>query len=89
MYFLFYFFKIHEFQQEVPQSQEESLDGKGSTPLPVLCIEDGMVILRFSEIFGIHEPLKKGEKRDRRFSIPKGIWMYNMISSSSFLKIMK
>ena len=89
VYFLFYFFKIHEFQQEVPQSQEESLDGKGSTPLPVLCIEDGMVILRFSEIFGIHEPLKKGEKRDRRFSIPKGIWMYNMISSSSFLKIMK
>ncbi|XP_050262910.1 transcription initiation factor TFIID subunit 1 isoform X2 [Quercus robur] len=61
---------LEEFQ-EVPQSQEESLDGKGSTPLPVLCIEDGMVILRFSEIFGIHEPLKKGEKRDRRFSIPK------------------
>ncbi|XP_030944100.1 transcription initiation factor TFIID subunit 1-like isoform X1 [Quercus lobata] len=30
-----------------------------------------MVILRFSEIFGIHEPLKKGEKRDCRFSIPK------------------
>ncbi|KAK7837167.1 transcription initiation factor tfiid subunit 1 [Quercus suber] len=75
---------IEEFQQEEPQSQEESLDGKGSTPLPVLCVEDGMVICRFSEIFGIHEPLKKGEKRDRRFSIPKGIWMYNMISSSSF-----
>ncbi|OMP09565.1 Ubiquitin [Corchorus olitorius] len=42
-------------------------DGKGSTPLPVLCVEDGKVILRFSEIFGIHEPLKKVNKRDRGY----------------------
>lgn len=62
---------VEEFQQEVPQNQEGSLDEKGSTPLPVLCIEDGMVILRFSEIFGIHKSLKKREKRDRRYSIPK------------------
>uniref|UniRef100_A0A2N9IH90 Ubiquitin-like domain-containing protein n=1 Tax=Fagus sylvatica TaxID=28930 RepID=A0A2N9IH90_FAGSY len=61
---------VEEFQ-EVPQNQEGSLDEKGSTPLPVLCIEDGMVILRFSEIFGIHKSLKKREKRDRRYSIPK------------------
>ncbi|KAG8650399.1 transcription initiation factor TFIID subunit 1 isoform X2 [Manihot esculenta] len=46
-------------------------DVQTSTPLPVLCVEDGMVILRFSEIFGIHEPLKKGEKRDHRYSIFK------------------
>nr|POE76901.1 hypothetical protein CFP56_26296 [Quercus suber] len=72
---------IEEFQQEEPQSQEESLDGKGSTPLPVLCIEDGMVICRFSEIFGIHEPLKKGEKRDRRFSIPKAFFIAFLFSS--------
>ncbi|KAG6652791.1 hypothetical protein CIPAW_05G030600 [Carya illinoinensis] len=60
---------VEEFQiqQEVPQNQERS----GSAPLPVLCIENGMVILRFSEIFGIHESLKKGEKRDYRYSIPK------------------
>ncbi|XVE80957.1 hypothetical protein DITRI_Ditri15bG0023500 [Diplodiscus trichospermus] len=51
--------------QEVPDVLEQPLDSKGSTPLPVLCVEDGMVILRFSEIFGIHEPLKKGDKRDR------------------------
>nr|POE76900.1 hypothetical protein CFP56_26296 [Quercus suber] len=68
-------------EQEEPQSQEESLDGKGSTPLPVLCIEDGMVICRFSEIFGIHEPLKKGEKRDRRFSIPKAFFIAFLFSS--------
>ncbi|XP_048320422.2 transcription initiation factor TFIID subunit 1 isoform X2 [Ziziphus jujuba] len=50
---------------------QEVVNDKGSTPLPVLCIEDGMVILRFSEIFGIHEPIKKREKRDRRYSVPK------------------
>ena len=82
--FYFYILKFISSSRKNLKSQEESLDEKGSTPLPVLCIEDGMVILRFSEIFGIHEPLKKGEKRDRRFFIPKGIWMYNMISSSSF-----
>ena len=46
---------------------------KGHTPLPVLCIEDGMEILRFSEIFAIHEPLKKGEKREHRYSVLKGM----------------
>uniref|UniRef100_A0A5B7AIG9 Transcription initiation factor TFIID subunit 1 n=1 Tax=Davidia involucrata TaxID=16924 RepID=A0A5B7AIG9_DAVIN len=61
---------MDDFEEE-PEVLEESLDGKFSTPLPVLCITDGTVILRFSEIFGIHEPLKKGEKRDRRYSIPK------------------
>ncbi|KAJ8768872.1 hypothetical protein K2173_023867 [Erythroxylum novogranatense] len=44
---------------------------KGSLPLPILCVEDGLVILRFSEIFGIHEPLKRTEKRDHRYSIYK------------------
>lgn len=62
---------VEEFQPEAPQNQEETLDDKVSAPLPVLCIENGMVILRFSEIFGIHEPLKKGEKRDHRYLIPK------------------
>ncbi|XP_022722053.1 transcription initiation factor TFIID subunit 1 isoform X2 [Durio zibethinus] len=53
--------------QEVPDALEEPLDCKGSTALPVLCVEDGEVILRFSEIFGIHEPLKKGDKRDHGY----------------------
>ncbi|XP_004288581.1 PREDICTED: transcription initiation factor TFIID subunit 1 isoform X1 [Fragaria vesca subsp. vesca] len=50
---------------------QEILSDKSSTPLPVLCIEDGLVILRFSEIFGIHVPLKKAEKRDHRYSVAK------------------
>ncbi|KAK8636999.1 hypothetical protein V6N13_064431 [Hibiscus sabdariffa] len=53
--------------QEEPVAPEEPSDSKGSTPLPVLCVEDGTVILRFSEIFGIHEPLKKAAKRDRGY----------------------
>ncbi|XP_050209349.1 transcription initiation factor TFIID subunit 1 isoform X2 [Mercurialis annua] len=60
-----------DFEEEISNAMEEPPDSKGSTPLPVLCVEDGMVILRFSEIFGIHESLKKGEKRDRRYSIYK------------------
>lgn len=52
---------------------EDPLDSKDSTPLPVLCVEDGMVILRFSEIFGIHEPLKKGNKRDRAYFSHRGM----------------
>ncbi|XP_024189416.1 transcription initiation factor TFIID subunit 1 isoform X3 [Rosa chinensis] len=50
---------------------QDILSDRSSTPLPVLCIEDGLVILRFSEIFGIHVPLKKAEKRDHRYSVAK------------------
>ena len=60
-------------QQELPDALEEPLDSKASTPLPVLCVEDGMVILRFSEIFGIHEPLKKGDKRDHGYFTHRGM----------------
>ncbi|XP_065874300.1 transcription initiation factor TFIID subunit 1 isoform X2 [Euphorbia lathyris] len=58
-------------EEEKAVALEELPNGKGSTPLPVLCVEDGMVILRFSEIFGIHESLKKGERREHRYSIFK------------------
>ncbi|KAK1407430.1 hypothetical protein QVD17_39046 [Tagetes erecta] len=51
--------------------EEEPVEAKSSTPLPVLCVEDGNVILRFSEIFAIHVPLKKAVKREQRFSVPK------------------
>ncbi|KAG9146368.1 hypothetical protein Leryth_018420 [Lithospermum erythrorhizon] len=50
---------------------EEPCCSTSSAPLPILCIENGMVILRFSEIFGIHEPLKKKEKRDHGYSVSK------------------
>lgn len=46
-----------------------------ATPLPVLYVEDGKAVLRFSEIFGIQEPHRKGEKKERRNSIPRGIYV--------------
>ncbi|KAJ6741047.1 hypothetical protein OIU79_001049 [Salix purpurea] len=61
------FVDIHEKETDTVKGP---LD-KGHTPLPILCIEDGMEILRFSEIFAIHEPLKKGVKRDHRYSVLK------------------
>ncbi|XP_020534043.1 transcription initiation factor TFIID subunit 1 isoform X2 [Jatropha curcas] len=62
---------LEDFEEEIADAMEGPPDDQGSTPLPILCIEDGMVILRFSEIFGIHEPLKKAEKRGHRYSINK------------------
>ncbi|KAL2458807.1 Transcription initiation factor TFIID subunit 1 [Forsythia ovata] len=59
---------IGEEEQNAPE--EPAGDGCSAT-LPILCVEDGMVILKFSDIFGIHEPLKKAVKRDRPFIIPK------------------
>lgn len=70
--------------QEGVEVLERPVDGRSSTPLPVLYIEDEMVILRFSEIFGIHEPLKKGEKRERRYSIPRE--RYKSMNASSFVE---
>ncbi|XP_073220532.1 transcription initiation factor TFIID subunit 1 isoform X2 [Cicer arietinum] len=66
-----------------PQTEELDIDGQKpeggpdvlkrsmATPLPVLYVEDGKAVLRFSEIFGIQEPHRKGEKKERRNSIPR------------------
>lgn len=50
-----------------PEVQKRLQDEKSHTPLPVLCMENGMAILQFSEIFGVHDSLKKKEKRDSRY----------------------
>ncbi|KAK8955288.1 Transcription initiation factor TFIID subunit 1 [Platanthera guangdongensis] len=52
--------KFQEEDQLVPDWQ---LNPKSESCLPILCIEDGMEILKFSEIFGIHEPLKKADRK--------------------------
>ncbi|KAL5190813.1 Transcription initiation factor TFIID subunit 1 [Glycine soja] len=58
---------VQKLEEESPEVPKRSM----AMPLPVLCVEDGVTILRFSEIFGIHEPLRKGEKREHRHSIPR------------------
>ncbi|KAG5548461.1 hypothetical protein RHGRI_013968 [Rhododendron griersonianum] len=60
---------LADFQE--PEALVELLDDKSSTPLPMLCVEDGAVILRFSEIFGNFEPMKKREKKDRKYTISR------------------
>ncbi|KAF2927800.1 transcription initiation factor TFIID subunit 1 isoform X2 [Oryza sativa Japonica Group] len=55
-------FESEAFQKEMVA--EEQLESKTATSLPVLCIEDGSVILKFSEIFGAQEPVRKA-KMDR------------------------
>ncbi|KAK6945794.1 TAFII-230 TBP-binding [Dillenia turbinata] len=54
--------RLDDFHRTEPEDLEEPLTEESSAPLPILCVEDGMVILRFSEIFGVHEPKKKGDK---------------------------
>ncbi|VVA94015.1 unnamed protein product [Arabis nemorensis] len=52
---------------EVDELLEGSLNEKRATSLPTLYVEDGMVILQFSEIFAIHEPPRKRSKRENRY----------------------
>uniref|UniRef100_A0A1J3GLH2 Transcription initiation factor TFIID subunit 1 n=1 Tax=Noccaea caerulescens TaxID=107243 RepID=A0A1J3GLH2_NOCCA len=54
-------------EEEVDEISEGTVDEKAATPLPTLYVEDGMVILQFSEIFAIHEPPKKRDKRENRY----------------------
>lgn len=78
LYFLhlyLYFYKVQSgfgYFQEEPDIPEEPVNNQNLTPLPILYTEDGAVILRFSEIFGIHKSSKKSEKRECRYSVPKG-----------------
>ncbi|CAE5959072.1 unnamed protein product [Arabidopsis arenosa] len=54
-------------EEEVDELLDGTLDDKGATPLPTLYVEDGMVILQFSEIFAIHEPPQKRDRRENRY----------------------
>ncbi|XP_030539296.1 transcription initiation factor TFIID subunit 1 isoform X3 [Rhodamnia argentea] len=57
--------------QEIAEADEEPTEDKASSLLPVLCIENGMVILRFSQIFGKHEFSKKSYRRDHKTTVHK------------------
>ncbi|KAL2920839.1 Transcription initiation factor TFIID subunit 1 [Bienertia sinuspersici] len=62
---------ITDFRKEEPVVSHDTADVKSLTPLPILCVEDGVAILRFSEIFGVKAPLKKAGRRGHRYSVPK------------------
>ncbi|KMT15497.1 hypothetical protein BVRB_3g058510 isoform A [Beta vulgaris subsp. vulgaris] len=72
------------FQKEEPVVLHDTADAKSLTPLPILCVEDGVAILRFSEIFGVNEPLKKPGRRGHRYSVPKE--KYNSLDVSNMVE---
>lgn len=61
------------------EAPKEFSDYKSSAPLPVLCIENGMVILRFSEIFGIQESSKRRHKKEHMYLMHKGIGLEKVL----------
>jgi transcription initiation factor TFIID subunit 1 len=52
---------------------EGQLEPETVTSVPVLCIDDGKVILRFSEIFGIQELVRKVKTDHHKHKVNKGI----------------
>ena len=60
--------KQNEMGTEDGQHEPESV-----TSLPVLCVQDGNVILRFSEIFGTQEPVRKVKTDHHKRPVNKGI----------------
>ncbi|KAG8368612.1 hypothetical protein BUALT_Bualt15G0063500 [Buddleja alternifolia] len=71
---------VLESEEDDSSASEESMDGDMSSLLPVLYVEDGKAILRFSEIFGVHEPIKKAAKRASRYTITKEKYMSMNVS---------
>lgn len=54
-------------------TEEGEHEPESAASLPILCIEDGNVILRFSEIFGIQEPARKVKTDHPKRSVNKGL----------------
>lgn len=61
---------VGDSEEDNSNALDESIDGDMSSLLPVLYVEDGKAILRFSEIFGVKEPARTARKRDSRYAIP-------------------
>jgi hypothetical protein len=60
-------------KQNVMGIEEGQHKLESAASLPVLCIEDGSVILRFSEIFGIQEPSRKAKTDHHKRPVNKGM----------------
>ncbi|KAK4769862.1 hypothetical protein SAY87_030394 [Trapa incisa] len=57
--------------EDLKNATEDLSYYNSSAPLPVLCVENGMVILRFSEIFGIQESSRMMHKKEHMYMIHK------------------
>ncbi|KAK3134208.1 hypothetical protein QOZ80_6AG0546340 [Eleusine coracana subsp. coracana] len=70
-----------DFEYEALQNEmgtEEAEHEPAAASLPVLCIEDGSVILRFSEIFGIQEPARKVKTNHHKRPVNKELHVTNV-----------
>ncbi|CAL4891391.1 unnamed protein product [Urochloa decumbens] len=63
----------YEILQKEMSTEEGHAGSKTADSLPVLCIEDGSVILRFCEIFDIQEPARKRKAGHHRHPINKDL----------------
>ncbi|XP_062229396.1 transcription initiation factor TFIID subunit 1-like isoform X2 [Phragmites australis] len=70
-------FEYEVFQNEMG-TEEGQLKPESASSLPVLCIEDGSVILRFSEIFGIQEPIRKVKTDHHKRPVNKELHVTNV-----------
>ncbi|KAH9606122.1 hypothetical protein KSS87_007264 [Heliosperma pusillum] len=70
--------------EEESYLSEDAEDLRSLTPLPILCVENGMPVLRFSEIFGVSEPLKKAAGRGHKYSVSKD--KYTSLDASVMLE---
>ncbi|XP_048549873.1 transcription initiation factor TFIID subunit 1-like [Triticum urartu] len=68
----------YEVCQEEIDTEEDQLESKSATTLPVLCIEDGSVILKFSEIFGAQEPVRKAKTDQHKRPVNKELRITNI-----------
>ncbi|KAL5226045.1 hypothetical protein ABZP36_012684 [Zizania latifolia] len=64
--------------EEKEMVTEDQFEPKTATSLPVLCIEDGSVILRFSEIFGVQEPVRKAKTDRHKHPVNKELQITNV-----------
>jgi hypothetical protein len=62
-------------------TEEGQHELESTASLPVLCIEDGSVILRFSEIFGIQEPSRKVKTDHHKRPANKGMLLIVVLGS--------
>ncbi|TVU48820.1 hypothetical protein EJB05_00098 [Eragrostis curvula] len=68
----------HEALQDEMGIEEGQYEPESAASLPVLCIEDGSVILKFTEIFGTQEPARKVKTDHHKRSVNKELHITNV-----------
>ncbi|RZC44273.1 hypothetical protein C5167_037223, partial [Papaver somniferum] len=62
---------LKDIQEDDDLPNKEELK-ENTVSLPILCIEDGVPVLKFSKLFSVHVPFRKMEQINHRYPISKG-----------------